>query len=355
MATRQVELLPILKALKEYIVKEYAVNYPPHVRGEDASAKELPADWQGKLDPITGGDTVGRDTFGSASQNTTKAGSQSEDAYIHKSELEQILKEFVSKHFVNGQAVQQSGSRGENAGYTYPGQEQRIPEGLEKNEHEDDMLNGNGDEFAPPAPAPAPEMENGNGEEALPGMEEEDMEDVVDPEEEEDMEGLSAGGSMMYSGDDTNVAAILKDIKGLLSSRQAEKKEFASLRGELSEIKKSLPSQVKQGIAQGMKRFNITPSSSDMPIRREVTTAPVTQDLAPPPDQRIGVEGESFAKDDSVDWGRQDEFTNSVEQILSTNDAGDLKGTFKKLNGMRTQSGELTPQTLYYYPRGGAK
>ena len=339
MATRQEELLPILKALKEYIVKEYAVNYPPHVRGEDASAKELPADWQGKLDPITGGDTVGRDTFGSAGQNTTKAGSQAEDAYIHKSELEQILKDFVSKHFVNGQAVQQSGSRGENAGYTYPGEAARIPEGLEKNEHEDEE-----EAMVPPAM-------NGNGEEAVPEMEEEDVADVDEEEEEEDMEAVAAGG-MRYSKDDTNVAAFLKDIKGLLSSRQAEKKEFASLKGELAEIKKSLPSQVKQGVAQGMKRFNIKPSVNDLPIRQSVTTAPVAQKELTP-DQRIGVEGESFAKD--VDWQRQDAFTNSVEQILESNDAGDLKGTFKKLNGMRTQSGELTPQTLYYYPRGGAK
>ena len=64
MANRQEELLPILKALREYISKEYAVNYPPHVRGEDASNKELPANWQDKLDPITGGETVGRDKFG---------------------------------------------------------------------------------------------------------------------------------------------------------------------------------------------------------------------------------------------------------------------------------------------------
>ena len=136
MATRQEELLPILKALKEYIVKEYAVNYPPHVRGEDASAKELPADWQGKLDPITGGDTVGRDTFGSAGQNTTKAGSQAEDAYIHKSDLEQILKDFVSKHYVEGMDVQQRGARGDNAGFAYPGEERRVPEGLEKHHEE---------------------------------------------------------------------------------------------------------------------------------------------------------------------------------------------------------------------------
>ena len=45
MAKSKPELLPILKALREYIVKEYGVNYPPHVRGEDASSKDLPSDW----------------------------------------------------------------------------------------------------------------------------------------------------------------------------------------------------------------------------------------------------------------------------------------------------------------------
>ena len=49
MASNTAELLPILKALREYIVKEYGVNYPPHVRGEDASGKDLPSDWQEKL------------------------------------------------------------------------------------------------------------------------------------------------------------------------------------------------------------------------------------------------------------------------------------------------------------------
>ena len=167
MANRQEELLPILKALREYIAKEYAVNYPPHVRGEDASNKELPADWQGKLDPITGGETTGRDTFGSAGQNSTKAGSQSEDAYIHKSDLEQILKDFVSKHYVEGMDVQQSGARGDNAGFAYPGEERRVPEGLEKHHGEmgknEDEMNGNG----------LPEEEE-NG---LPSMEEAGMED----------------------------------------------------------------------------------------------------------------------------------------------------------------------------------
>ena len=83
MATQKPELLPILKALREYIVKEYGVNYPPHVRGEDASAKDMPADWVDKLNPITGGETEGRAEYGSAGGNSTKGASQGEVDRLH--------------------------------------------------------------------------------------------------------------------------------------------------------------------------------------------------------------------------------------------------------------------------------
>jgi len=340
MANRQEELLPILKALREYIAKEYAVNYPPHVRGEDASNKDLPADWQDKLDPITGGETMGRDAFGSSGQNSTKAGSQSEDAYIHKSDLEQILKEFVSKHYVEGMDVQQSGSRGDNAGFSYPGEERRVPEGLEKTHHMD--KNEEEEEGSVP-----PFMENGMDEN---GMEEEAIGEEEENGDEEEMEGVAAG-HMAYSND--NVGSILKDIKGLLTQRQAERTEYNNLKGELDSIKKSMPGQIKQGIASGMKKFNFSPSGSDQPVRANVTPTPVA-DVGPLPDKRIGVEGESFAKTEAdANWEKQDQFTGAVEQILNSNDPDDIRGTFKRVNTMRNQSGELTPQTLYYYPRNG--
>ena len=336
MANRQEELLPILKALREYIAKEYAVNYPPHVRGEDASSKDLPADWQGKLDPITGGETTGRDTFGSSGQNSTKAGSQSEDAYIHKSELEQILKDFVAKHYVDGENVQQGGSRGDNAGFAYPGEERRVPEGLEKTHHMDKN-----------------EEEMEEEEAAPPIMEEEEADEIIEDEEngdEEEMEGVAAG-HMSYSND--SVGNILKDIKGLLTQKQAERTEYNNLKGELASIKKSMPAEIKQGIAAGMKKFNFTPSGSDQPVRASATPTPIAE-AGPMPDKRIGVEGESFAKTDAdVNWEKQDQFTGAVEQILNVNDPDDLRGTFKKVNSMRNNSGELTPQTLYYYPRNG--
>jgi len=350
MANRQgqEELLPILKALREYIAKEYAVNYPPHVRGEDAANKELPANWQAKLDPITGGDTVGRDKFGSQNQNSTKAGSQSEDAYIHKSDLEQILKDFVSKHYVEGMDVQQSGSRGDNAGYSYPGEERRVPEGLEKHHGEEIEKNEEEANGFPPE-----EDENG-----LPSMEESGEEDELldenGEEEDEEMEGVAA--SYVARSNDKAVSSLLKDIKGLLVQKQTERSEFGSLKSELDIIKKAMPNQIKQGVSAGMKKFNLAPSRGDQAVRS--SQAPVGAGVNPSsnvlPDKRIGVEGESFAKTDpEANWAAQEQFTDAVEQILGGNDADDIRGTFKKVNSMRNQSGELTPQTLYYYPRNG--
>jgi len=46
-----------------------------------------------------------------------------------------------------------------------------------------------------------------------------------------------------------------------------------------------------------------------------------------------------------------DQFIDGIEQIVRQTDANDLRGHFKLVNGMRNQTGELTPQTLYYYPR----
>ena len=132
MASNTSELLPILKALREYIVKEYGVNYPPHVRGEDASGKDLPSNWVDKLQPLSGGDTVGRDAHGSQGTKSTRSGAQGTDPYIHKSELEAMLKDFA-KHFVDGRPVQAGSERADGmlgaGGFSYPGDRQRIPEG----------------------------------------------------------------------------------------------------------------------------------------------------------------------------------------------------------------------------------
>ena len=339
MASNTAELLPILKALREYIVKEYGVNYPPHVRGEDASGKDLPSDWQEKLNPLSGGDTVGRDQHGSQGTKTTKAGAQGTDPYLHKSDLEAILADFA-KHMVDGQSVQAGSSRADGmhgaGGYSYPGDERRIPEGLEK-EHD-----GEEDE----------EMMD----EIIDDIEEDDDddEDMDDNGDDDDMEKnyMSMGGDMHKS----DVSELLKDIKGLLSSRQQEKQEYTAISNEINELKKSVNTQVRDGIKKGLKQFNLNPSRGD-------TMTPITKEdsilgserpsIVEMPDARIGVEGESFQK--SVEEDGQEQFVNGIEEIINRTDSNDLRGHFKLVNGMRNQSGELTPHTLYYYPNKGGK
>ena len=329
MATQKPELLPILKALREYIVKEYGVNYPPHVRGEDASSKDMPADWVDKLNPITGGDTEGRAEYGSAGGNTTKGASQGDDPYIHKSELKELLEDFA-KHVVDGQDMQQSGSRGDNAGFSYPSEGDRVPSnrGLEMQDDEEEEV----------------EIED-EDEDIEKNEHEEEMED--DDDEEEDVE--KGGDYGMEMSADGGVGAILKDIKDLMVARSQEKAEFADLKKELASIKKSVPTEIRSGIKKGLRGFGMEPS------RTEIQTRNDAPDLTPPaetnvmPDSRIGVEGESFAKSDEE--SRQEEFTDAIQTIVDKHDANDLRGTFKMVNGMRNQSGELTPQTLYYYPK----
>ena len=330
MATQKPELLPILKALREYIVKEYGVNYPPHVRGEDASSKDMPADWVDKLNPITGGDTEGRAEYGSAGGNTTKGASQGDDPYIHKSELKELLEDFA-KHVVDGQDMQQSGSRGDNAGFSYPSEGDRVPSnrGLEMQDDEEE------------------EVEIEDEDEDIEKNEHEDAEMEEDEDEEEDVE--KGGDHGMQMSADGGVGAILKDIKDLMVARSQEKAEFADLKKELAAIKKSVPTEIRSGIKKGLRGFGMEPS------RTEIQTRNDAPDLTPPaetnvmPDSRIGVEGESFAKSDEE--SRQEEFTDAIQTIVDKHDANDLRGTFKMVNGMRNQSGELTPQTLYYYPK----
>ena len=338
MASNTSELLPILKALREYIVKEYGVNYPPHVRGEDASQKALPDDWVGKLEPLSGGDTVGRSQHGSQGTKTTKAGSQGTDPYIHKSEFEAMMRDFA-KHMVDGQSVQAGGPRSDGmhgaGGYNYPGDSRQTPSGLEKDGHdEEDDMNG--------------AMDENDMEDDVEDVE--DEEDEYEDEEDENMEGIEEQ-YMARSADGIN--GLLKDIKGLLSSRQQEKQQYAALAGEINNLKKSVQKDVKDGIRKGLKSFNLNPSYGDMATRTDIYSQESSQfgvpTLTEMPDQRIGVEGESFQK--SEQEAHADEFVDGIEQIVRQTDVSDLRGHFKLVNGMRNQTGELTPQTLYYYPR----
>ena len=339
MASNTSELLPILKALREYIVKEYGVNYPPHVRGEDATQKALPDDWVGKLEPLSGGDTVGRSQHGSQGTKSTKAGSQGTDPYIHKSEFEAMLRDFA-KHMVDGQSVQAGGPRSDGmhgaGGYNYPGDSRQTPTGLEKNDHDDDFDDG--------------PMNGNDMEDDVEDVEDEEEEDMDDMEDEEMMEdGDMEKNYMARSSDGIN--GLLKDIKGLLSSRQQEKQQYAELSGEINNLKKSVQKDVKDGIRKGLKSFNLNPSHGDMATRTPIYGEEREPEMfsTQMPDQRIGVEGESFQKSDEESTA--DQFVDGIEQIVKQTDVSDLRGHFKLVNGMRNQTGELTPQPLYYYPR----
>jgi hypothetical protein len=183
---------------------------------------------------------------------------------------------------------------------------------------------------------------------------EEEEEEEEDEEEDVEKDGEEAEAPMQMSRDG-EVGAILKDIKALMISRSAEKKEFGQLRKELASLKKSVPSDIKSGIRKGLKGFGMQQSRSDVQTR--ISDAPIFASTEPSetvmPDQRIGVEGESFAKGDAE--AIQNQFTDNIEKVLGDDDPNDLRSTFKRVNAMRNQSGELTPQTLYYYPRNNKK
>ena len=180
----------------------------------------------------------------------------------------------------------------------------------------------------------------------------EDIEDDVDDDEEmmdeedEDMEK----NYMARSADGIN--ELLKDIKGLLSNRHQEKQQYAEIQNEIGDLKKSVAKDVKDGIRKGLKSLNLNPSHGDMATRTPIYGEEQQQEdtfSTMMPDQRIGVEGDSFQKSDEEQAA--DQFVDGIEQIVKQTDANDLRGHFKLVNGMRNQSGELTPQTLYYYPR----
>ena len=178
-------------------------------------------------------------------------------------------------------------------------------------------------------------------------MVEDEAEDVGD-EEWEDEEGVEKN-YMSRSAD--GISELLKDIKGLLSSRHQEKQEYAAISSEINDLKKSVNGQVRDGIKKGLKQFNLNPSRGDTMTRlgdgEESSNFGVPQPVEMP-DQRIGVEGESFQK--SSEEEGQEQFVNGIEEVTSRTDVNDLRGHFKLVNGMRNQTGELTPHTLYYYP-----
>ena len=199
-----------------------------------------------------------------------------------------------------------------------------------------------------------------------------DLEEEVEEEEEEitdflDEEETYAGhGGAYEKSADATIVTLLKDVKGLLQERHVEKQAMAEVRSEISDLQKSLDTSINDGIKSGMKKFGFAPSSGD--IKRVGVKKSKTQKTnvveghqdriqksVEAPDARIGVEGDSLVQmeETATPDGQQNQFVDAVETILKSNETDDLRGTFRKVNSMRDQQGEMQPSTLYYNKVGG--
>ena len=218
---------------------------------------------------------------------------------------------------------------------------------------------------------------NMEDEELLENLEsnEEDDEDVdeneldeneVDENEADEIADEELGGMYGKSADGA-ILNLLKDVKGLLESRHMEKAAMSDIRVELDEIKKSMPTTIEAGIKSGMKGFGYTPTAGEMkrvkPQSKRSNKVSGHQTIrkssASAPSAPIGVEGDSLANlgaGDAMSAGeaQQGQFVDAVETILKSNDTDDLRGTFKKVNSMRDQQGDVAPSTLYYHKAGGS-
>ena len=301
MSSNKEQLLTILKGLRSYISKEYSLNADGSKGGDSTMSveKELPADWVNKLDPMSGGQGGERE---GALGKTTSTAKQGTNPYLHKNV-----------------------------------EDENFLENLESNEEEDDEE---------------------DLEENIEDNEEDEEADEIIDEELGGMYGKSADGAILN---------LLKDVKGLLESRHMEKAAMSDIREELDEIKKAMPTSVEAGIKSGMKGFGFTPTAGEMKRvkpkskrNNRVSGHQIQKSATSAPSAPIGVEGDSLAdlgaSGEAMSAGevQQGQFVDAVETILKTNDTDDLRGTFKKVNAMRDQQGDVAPSTLYYHKMGGS-
>ena len=192
-------------------------------------------------------------------------------------------------------------------------------------------------------------------------VEENDIDENEEEEEETD-EIMDEELGWYEKSADGAILNLLKDVKGLLESRHTEKAAMSDIREELDEIRKSMPTTIEAGIKSGMKGFGFSPTAGEMKRvkpkskRRNVVSGEQIQKSAPT-SASIGVEGDSLAdlgvSEPVTGEEQHNQFVDAVETILKSNDTDDLRGTFKKVNSMRNQQGEVAPSTLYYHKMGG--
>ena len=90
------QLLTILKGLREYISNEYTLNADGSKGGDSTMSvdKDVPSDWVGKLDPLSGGQ--GGEREGALGKTTSEA-KQGTNPYLHKNmEDEELLENLES-------------------------------------------------------------------------------------------------------------------------------------------------------------------------------------------------------------------------------------------------------------------
>ena len=311
----KVQLVSILKDLRDYISKEYNLNVDDRsLKGEGPSEDtSLPADWQVKLEPISGGPGGEKEGDKGAEKKATAAGSQGKDAYLHK-EGEEVY--------------ERSGAS--------PLPESEVPHHSQAMDEE-------------------PEVD----------VEEMPMEEVVD--EENDIEDVEKAGMYAMHGDDDEVVSLLRDIKGFLENASMAKQSLAgieSVRSEIASLTKAIPemvdSRVKEGTTSALKSFGMRPASGDVPRRtnrrpveqtrqivKEESVAVPQSELMDSP-AAIGVEGESLVKASSQ-ISDHEQFVGGVKQLVEMTDVDDLKGMFRRINKMREDSGENLAHNLYYF------
>jgi len=309
MSSNKEQLLTILKGLRSYISKEYSLNADGSRGGDSTMSveKDLPADWVNKLDPMSGGPGGER---GSAERKSTSTARQGTNPYLHKQEM--------------------------NMGHD-EGVDDNLEGLINANENEEDDVEYD---------------EEGN---------------PIDPNENDELMDETAGEGWYEKSADGAILMLLKDVKGLLESRHMEKSAMSDIREELDEIKKSMPTTIEAGIKSGMKGFGFTPTAGDMKRikpkskRQNRVSGHQIQKSADAPAAPIGVEGDSLAQLGDIGGGsletgelQQNQFVDAIETILKTNDMDDLRGTFKKVNAMRNQQGDVAPSTLYYHKMGGS-
>ena len=307
MSSNKEQLLTILKSLREYIANEYTVSADGAKGGDSTMSvdQEVDADWQNKLDPISGGQ--GGEREGAASKTTSNA-RQGTDPYLHKA------KGVVLKDDIDDEIEEEEDDDVADVEETYM---------ADHHEEEDEDDDGEEDDF-------------------------------IDEE-------------MMAKSADATIVNLLKDVKGLLETRHVEKQAIAGIQAEVADVKKSMSTSVEAGIKNGMKSFGFNPASGDIQrVTKSKKTASAnkinghqeriqksaqTSEAIP---AGIGTEGDSLADITTpTPEGQHEQFVDAIETILKSNESDDFRGTFKKLNSMRDQQGDMSPSTLYYHKMGG--